>query len=165
MRNFPSKNFATVHMRHSQNALSGFSVATLLILLIRWRSLHHYIFREFLMQAWSFPEYMWWVNCNKTLLFERQWSTFDLGKWEKIGYNKKYICESVEKVRIAVFSDVQVERTWDLVRDSGQRKLTYSSQNHCTSSRSVYLSRRLYSHWERLVITHHLQKWESSRLR
>ena len=76
----------------------------------------------------------------------------------------------------------QVERTWDLVRDSGQRKLTYSSQNHCTlhfvsvgakplsprqcaPSRSVYLSRRLYSHWERLVITHHLQKWESSRLR
>ena len=57
---------------------------------------------------------------------------------------------------------IQVERTWDLVRDSGQRKLTYSSQNHCTSSRSVYLSRRLYSHWERLVITHHLQKWESS---
>ena len=60
----------------------------------------------------------------------------------------------------------QVERTWDLVRDSGQRKLTYSSQNHCTSSRSVYLSRRLNSHWERFVITHHLQKWESQlRLR
>ena len=35
----------------------------------------------------------------------------------------------------------------------------------CTSSRSVYISRRLYSHWERLVITYHLQKWESSRLR
>ena len=63
------------------------------------------------------------------------------------------------------FVAIQVERTWDLVRDSGQRKLTYSSQNHCTSPRSVYLSRRLYSHWERLVITHHLQKWESSRLR
>ena len=63
------------------------------------------------------------------------------------------------------FVAIQVERTWDLVRDSGQRKLTYSSQNHCTSSRSVYLSRRLYSHWERLVITHHLQKWESSRLK
>ena len=61
---------------------------------------------------------------------------------------------------------IQVERTWDLVRDSGQRKLTYSSQNHCTSSRSVYLSRRLNSHWERFVITHHLQKWESQlRLR
>ena len=60
---------------------------------------------------------------------------------------------------------IQVERTWDLVRDSGQRKLTYSSQNHCTSSRSVYLSRRLYSHWERSVIIHHLQKWESSRLK
>ena len=60
----------------------------------------------------------------------------------------------------------QVERTWDLVRDSGQRKLTYSSQNHCTSSRSVYLSRRLNSHWERFVVTHHLQKWESQlRLR
>ena len=76
----------------------------------------------------------------------------------------------------------QVERMWDLVRDSGQRKLTYSSQNHCTlhfvsvgakplsprqcaPSRSVYLSRRLYSHWGKLVITHHLQKWESSRLR
>ena len=52
------------------------------------------------------------------------------------------------------------------MRDSGQRKLTYSSQNHCTSSRSVYLSRRLNSHWERFVITHHLQKWESQlRLR
>ena len=83
---------------------------------------------------------------------------------------------------IISWSSIQVERTWDLVRDSGQRKLTYSSQNHCTlhfvsvgakplsprqcaPSRSVYLSRRLYSHWERLVITHHLQKWESSRLR
>ena len=63
-------------------------------------------------------------------------------------------------------NSVQVERTWDFVRDSGQRKLTYSSQNHCTSSRSVYLSRRLNSHWERFVITHHLQKWESQlRLR
>ena len=56
-----------------------------------------------------------------------------------------------------LLSLIQVERTWDLVRDSGQRKLTYSSQNHCTSSRSVYLSRRLNSH---------LQKWESQlRLR
>ena len=33
------------------------------------------------------------------------------------------------KIMITV---LQVERTWDLVRDSGQRKLTYSSQNHCT---------------------------------
>ena len=73
---------------------------------------------------------------------------------------------------------VQVERTWDLVRDSGQRKLTSSFQNHCTlhsvpvgakplsprqcaPSRSIYLSRRLNSHWEILVTTHHLQKWES----
>ena len=32
------------------------------------------------------------------------------------------------------FQTIQVERTWDLVRDSGQRKLTYSSQNHCTST-------------------------------
>ena len=36
------------------------------------------------------------------------------------------------------------------------------STGQCVPSRSVYLSRRLYSHWERLVITHHLQKWESS---
>ena len=78
---------------------------------------------------------------------------------------------------------IQVERTWDLVRDSGQRKLTSSFQNHCTlhsvpvgakplSSRqcaplrSIYLSRRLNSHWEILITTHHLQKWESQlRLR
>ena len=78
---------------------------------------------------------------------------------------------------------IQVERTWDLVRDSGQRKLTSSFQNHCTlhsvpvgakplsprqcaPSRSIYLSRRLNSHWEILVTTHHLQKWESQlRLR
>ena len=39
------------------------------------------------------------------------------------------------------------------------------SPRQCAPPRSVYLSRRLYSHWERLVITHHLQKWESSRLR
>ena len=53
-----------------------------------------------------------------------------------------------------------------LGRDSGQRKLTYSSQNHCTSSRSVYLSRRLILPLRKTcVITHHLQKWESSRLR
>jgi len=31
---------------------------------------------------------------------------------------------------------IQVERTRDLVRDSGQRKLTFSSQNHCTSTTS-----------------------------
>ena len=80
-------------------------------------------------------------------------------------------------------ADFQVERTWDLVRDSGQRKLTSSFQNHCTlhfvpvgakplsprqcaPSRSIYLSRRLNSHWEILVTTHHLQKWESQlRLR
>ncbi len=40
----------------------------------------------------------------------------------------------------------QVEQPRDLARDSGQRKLTYSLQNHCASSRSVYLSRRLDSH-------------------
>ena len=69
------------------------------------------------------------------------------------------------------------------MRDSGQRKLTSSFQNHCTlhsvpvgakplsprqcaPSRSIYLSRRLNSHWEILVTTHHLQKWESQlRLR
>ena len=80
-------------------------------------------------------------------------------------------------------TEIQVERTWDLVRDSGQRKLTSSFQNHCTlhsvpvgakplsprqcaPSRSIYLSRRLNSHWEILVTTHHLQKWESQlRLR
>ena len=33
----------TVHTRHSQNALSGFSVASLLLLLIKRRSLHHYV--------------------------------------------------------------------------------------------------------------------------
>ena len=41
---------------------------------------------------------------------------------------------------------IQVEQPRDLARDSGQRKLTYSLQNHCASSRSVYLSRRLDSH-------------------
>ena len=71
-------------------------------------------------------------------------------------------------------TEIQVERTWDLVRDSGQRKLTSSFQNHCTlhsvpvgakplsprqcaPSRSIYLSRRLNSHWEILVTIHHLQ--------
>ena len=44
-------------------------------------------------------------------------------------------------------------------------KLTYSYQNHCASSRSVYLSRRLDSHWDKFAITHHLKRWESSRLR
>ena len=39
----------------------------------------------------------------------------------------------------------QVEQPRDLARDSGQRKLTHSFQNHCASSRSVYLSRRLDS--------------------
>ena len=77
-------------------------------------------------------------------------------KWELLRILAEHLAQSERP------SWIQVERTWDLVRDSGQRKLTYSSQNHCTSSRSVYLSRRLYSHWERLVITHHLQKWESS---
>ena len=42
--------------------------------------------------------------------------------------------------------NIQVEQPRDLARDSGQRKLTYSLQNHCASSRSVYLSRRLASH-------------------
>ena len=44
-------------------------------------------------------------------------------------------------------------------------KLTCSYQNHCASSRSVYLSRRLDSHWDKFAITHHLKRWESSRLR
>ena len=36
-------------------------------------------------------------------------------------------------------------------------KLTCSYQNHCASSRSVYLSRRLDSHWDKFAITHHLK--------
>ena len=43
-------------------------------------------------------------------------------------------------------NNIQVEHPRDLARDSGQRKLTHSLQNHCASSRSVYLSRRLDSH-------------------
>ena len=39
--------------------------------------------------------------------------------------------------------DIQVEQPRDLARDSGQRKLTYSLQNHCASSRSVYLIRQI----------------------
>ena len=40
------------------------------------------------------------------------------------------------------------------------------SPRQCAPSRSGYLSRSLNSHWERFVITHHLQKWESQlRLR
>ena len=34
--------------------------------------------------------------------------------------------------------EIQVEQPRDLARDSGQRKLTYSFQNHCASSQSVY---------------------------
>ena len=41
---------------------------------------------------------------------------------------------------------IQVEQPRDLARDSGQRKLTHSLQNHCASLRSVYLSRRFDSH-------------------
>ena len=37
-------------------------------------------------------------------------------------------------------------------------KLTYSYQNHCASSRSVYLSRRPNSHWDKFAITHHLKR-------
>ena len=53
---------------------------------------------------------------------------------------------------------IQVERPWDLACDSGQRKLTYSLQNHCASSRSVYLSQRLDSHWDKFAVTHHLKE-------
>ena len=53
---------------------------------------------------------------------------------------------------------IQVEPLRDLARDSGQRKLTYSLQNHCASSRSVYLSRRLGSHWDKFAVTHHLKE-------
>ncbi len=53
---------------------------------------------------------------------------------------------------------IQVEQPRDLARDSGQRKLTYSLQNHCASSRSVYLSRRLDSHLDELAVTHHLKE-------
>ena len=83
-----------------------------------------------------------------------------------------HTCISVMKHLVACadlhphFFNIQVEYTWDLVRDSGQRKLTYSSQNHCTlhfvsvgakslsprqcaPSQNIYLSRRFYSHWER----------------
>jgi len=68
------------------------------------------------------------------------------------------------------------------VRDSGQRKLTSSSHNHCTihsvsvgakpltsrqcaPSWSVYPSGSTISHWDKFVISHHLPRWESSRLR
>ena len=44
---------------------------------------------------------------------------------------------------IKKIENIQVEQPRDLARDSGQRKLTHSLQNHCASSRSVYLSRRL----------------------
>ena len=54
--------------------------------------------------------------------------------------------------------NIQVEQPRDLARDSGQRKLTYSLQNHCASSRSVYLSRRLDSHWDKFAVTHHLKE-------
>ena len=54
--------------------------------------------------------------------------------------------------------DIQVEQPQDLARDSGQRKLTYSLQNHCASSRSVYLSRRLDAHCEKFAIAHHLKE-------
>ena len=54
--------------------------------------------------------------------------------------------------------ELQVEQLRDLARDSGQRKLTYSLQNHCASSRSVYLSRRLDSHLDELAVTHHLKE-------
>ena len=54
--------------------------------------------------------------------------------------------------------NIQVEQPRDLARDSGQRKLTYSLQNHCASSRSVYLSRRLDSHWDKFAGTHHLKE-------
>ena len=53
--------------------------------------------------------------------------------------------------------NIQVEQPRDLARDSGQRKLTYSLQNHCASSQSVYLSRRLDSHWDKFAVTHHLK--------
>ena len=52
----------------------------------------------------------------------------------------------------------QVEQPRDLARDSGQRKLTYSLQNHCASSRSVYLSRRLDSHWDKFAVIRHLKE-------
>ena len=36
----------------------------------------------------------------------------------------------------------QVERMWDLVRDNGQRKLTYSPQNHYTLHGVRWLNKR-----------------------
>ena len=42
-------------------------LTTLLLLLIKRHSLHHYVFKYFLMQAWSIFEYIWWVNCNDIL--------------------------------------------------------------------------------------------------
>ena len=36
----------------------------------------------------------------------------------------------------------QVERMWALVRDNGQRKLTYSPQNHCTLHGVRWLNKR-----------------------
>ena len=34
----------------------------------------------------------------------------------------------------------------------------YDKQNHCASSRSVYLSWRLDSHWDKFAVTHHLKE-------
>ena len=47
-----------------KTSFQDFSVATLLLLLIKRRSLHHYVSKYFLMQAWSIFEYIWWVNCK-----------------------------------------------------------------------------------------------------
>ena len=58
---------------------------------------------------------------------------------------------------IKKIENIQVEQLRDLARDSGQRKLTHSLQNHCASSRSVYLSRRLDSHRDKFDVTHHLK--------
>ncbi len=58
---------------------------------------------------------------------------------------------------IKKIENIQVEQLRDLARDSGQRKLTHSLQNHCASSRSVYLSRRLDSHRDKFAVTHHLK--------
>ena len=49
-------------------------------------------------------------------------------------------CPQVVLVLLILF---QVEQPRDLARDSGQRKLTYSFQNHCAAPRSIYLPFRI----------------------
>ena len=83
------------------------------------------------------------MSCLRQLIYISMYSLFCQHLFQLFS---SYLKKCFISFHAFLYHIFQVEQPQDLARDSGQRKLTHSLQNHCASSRSLYLSRRLDSH-------------------